>query len=206
MIEMKFASGGSSMGWLEWSASIIGSVAWPIAIIIVALLFRRQITALLRSIRKLSWGDATVDFSAELDKIERKTQDSPEATVVQAEPNSDAEVRFNRLLEISPAAAVLDAWLPIETRLRALGRQYQESSSYETQRGLGSGMSMQVRQVINMLGAKGYAKTSALKILGELQHLRNAAAHHGDVSVVDAIRFKTLAASALAALEGIAIN
>lgn len=35
------------MSWLEFFATIIGSLAWPVAAVIVAVLFRKQLRALL---------------------------------------------------------------------------------------------------------------------------------------------------------------
>ncbi|MBK6008651.1 hypothetical protein JJB11_21325 [Ramlibacter ginsenosidimutans] len=58
---------GSKMDWLQFWSSLAGSLAWPVAAVAIALLFRSKIAALLGKLRKLE-GPAGIkaDFSEEV--------------------------------------------------------------------------------------------------------------------------------------------
>jgi hypothetical protein len=73
-IEVKLATAEKSMDWLQWSSSLVHSLAWPVAAVIIAFIFRDQISGLLSKIRKLSWGDKVVDFAEKLDELEAATR------------------------------------------------------------------------------------------------------------------------------------
>ncbi len=117
MLELKIGPSERGMGWLEWSSSIVGSLAWPVAAVIIACLFRSQIAGLLAKLRKFSFGDAEIHFAEVLDNVEANFGQSREPDL--REPLKDD--RFQQLVEISPSAAILDAWQPIEARLQELG-------------------------------------------------------------------------------------
>ena len=55
MLELKIGSTDEGMGWMEFVSSIVGSLAWPVAAVIVAAIFHRQIAGLLAKVRKLNW-------------------------------------------------------------------------------------------------------------------------------------------------------
>src|SRR3546814_1699782 len=77
MLQITMGPGESGMGWLEWTSSVIGSTAWPIALVLVALIFRGQITKLLKRIKGAKYGEAEVLFREELDKIEAEVEELP---------------------------------------------------------------------------------------------------------------------------------
>ena len=188
---MRIGEVASSMGWLEWTASIVGSIAWPVAAVIIAAFFRSQITNLLKKVRKLSWGDASVDFAEKLDEIESASRVAEaEATSAPKAPTTLPDERFTQLLQISPSAAVLDAWGAIETRLRTIATDLAPSAS-----------TYMPRQMILLLFKRGVIPSAMREILLELSSLRNAAAHQREVSVTDAIRFREFALRAAAELD-----
>lgn len=201
MIELKIGSAAEkSMGWLEWSASLAGSLAWPTAAVIIAIIFRGQIKGLLSKLRKLSWGDKIADFSDKLDEVEIQTKSSaaPEEPAPLREQDIITE-RFVKLLEIAPGAAVLDAWIEIEKLISTLVNQHIGSTRI-THHG---DKAVKRRGTITNLAA--LANTEVLpdelyRMLVSLQQLRNRAAHES-ISGQDAIRFQSLAVEAKRQLE-----
>jgi hypothetical protein len=190
VVELGAEKGAAPMGLLDFIASLVGSLAWPVAAIIIALLFRRQLTGLLNKIRRLTWGDTAVDFADKLDKLENVSREAateqPDAPVQHTLPDD----RFQRLLEISPSAAILDAWGPVEQSLRHIskGRNYDPAtlkSPFKT---------------MKQLEADKLVSPTIYKMLRDLQNLRNAAAHQREVSPTDALRFRELAEQVLRAL------
>jgi len=50
------------MGWLQFIATLVQALAWPIAAVIGFILFRKPILTLLSSISKISHGDTAINF------------------------------------------------------------------------------------------------------------------------------------------------
>ena len=201
MLEMKIGSSVSEMNWLEWSSSVISSLAWPVAAVIVACIFRAQISNLLKSVRKFSWGDKTLDFSGNLDKIENVSRTSFAGPLAeQPRKPLPPDDRFQQLLEISPAAAVLDAWIPVENKLRWIGQDHMKAFNASQ---INSHMyrPLEVRSMLGILLSQEKIDKDSYVIISEMQNLRNSAAHQGDVSAVDAVRFRDLAGQVSAVLD-----
>lgn len=113
--------------WFDRLVTLLGALAWPLVLLVVALLFREQWRVLLHRLDELRWGDKSARFSRRLDRLERAAPFPPPPL-----PPPDAETdlalsgdhgRFLQLLEISPSAAVLDAWARVEEGLARLARR-----------------------------------------------------------------------------------
>lgn len=63
MLELKVGKADDAMGWFEFISSMTGSLAWPIAAVVIALIFRSQIISLMQRLRELGFGDAKATFS-----------------------------------------------------------------------------------------------------------------------------------------------
>lgn len=181
-LQLTIGKAEAEMDWLQWSSSVIGSIAWPIAAVIIAAIFRKQIASLLKRIKEASWGGAKINFGEKLDEIEEDTRvlvgNEPEAVVP---TNPPEEERFQKLLAISPNAAILDAWSQVEgtlvQRANAFGIKYLDPREPIDRRLADS----------NLLNA------SAIRIVREMRKIRNAAAHNQEMTTTDAIRFQSLA-------------
>lgn len=68
------------MGWMRFSSTLVGDVAWPIVLITALGLFRKQIGSLIDRVKAVSWRDVKVDLgesTRELDEVEREVQHIP---------------------------------------------------------------------------------------------------------------------------------
>jgi hypothetical protein len=175
--------------WLDCLSAIVGAVAWPIAATAIALIFKKQIADLLRKIRKLSWGDKQADFSGELDKVEKVALTTEPIIGDAQQPPPLPSERFQQLVVLSPAAAILDAWKLIELRLNELAKK------------LAVGENVPPRVMLLWLQKQKLITTQVSIILSELQKIRNEAAHSKDVSPTDAIRFEVLSRHVMRELE-----
>lgn len=208
------------MNWLEWSSTVIGSTAWPIAISFVALVYRGQISQLLKRIRRAKYGNAEVDFSDELDKIEaqasglpsksdadagetasevselatRKTADDEQASDYDPESHqiSEGQDRFIEIAKVSPSAAVLDAWRDVELELE---RSFKRSGLPREKKRIAP-----LQRGMKLYGM-GVIHAHTIDMIKHLQSLRNEAAHTQEISVTDAYRFKALANKAINLLQ-----
>lgn len=203
------------MDWLRWSSAVIDSTAWPVAISVVALLYRGHIGRLLKRVRGAKYGDAEVYFRDELDKIEAHASSLPtgqdsevtdtsiETSQLTAHTKTDGKQllddskpelqdRFTELAKLSPSAAVLDAWRSVELELE---RSFRKSGLSQKDR------RMPPIQLSVKLYEMGVIHRHTMEILKELSRLRNAAAHSEELSITDAYRFKTLATNAINRLQ-----
>ncbi len=262
MLELKIGKADDAIGWFEFIAAMTGALAWPIAVVIVACVFRSQIGSVLGKIRRLTWGDKSADFTEGLDKAEKLeavlTQDvgpvenkpdavqvgdeqhpgtpqaidlgtplvRPEpAEPVQADspivtddrdPNRVLETRihyrkglvsrrgdlpsrrFLKLMDISPAAAVLDTWKEVESRLFETKIELDVPSGYQQAltRQMPTSDLARTLATYNVISSKTYVTIKAL------QDLRNTAAHsRDDLTKVDAVRFFNLAQEVIEELD-----
>lgn len=188
MLELKVGPVESGMGWLEFISSLVGSLAWPLAAVIIALMFKSQIAALLAKVRKLSWGDSSVELAEQLDKAEDKAR-----AVEPAEEPPLPDQRFQQLLAISPSAAILDTWGTVERMLYQVGSDHNLD-----QRGLA-----QPNKIMDSLVKNGKIAPHIYEMLRDLRGIRNAAAHQKEVTASDAIRFYDLSEKVVRALDKI---
>jgi hypothetical protein len=179
VVELKMGQAHDPMSWMDFVASLVGSLAWPLAAIIIALLFRMQIAGLLNKIRRLTWGDKALDFAGTLDKLETASRDVGPAEADATKPSHLPDERFQNLLRISPSAAILDAWRPVEQTLRQVGAR----KDYDPR------ILQSPTQIMKKLTEEGAITTPVYEMLRDLQRLRNVAAHQREVHPTDALRF-----------------
>jgi hypothetical protein len=105
---------------LAFVASLVHSLAWPAGLVVVVVVLRRPIGAVMgRGIRRLRAGPVEVEFDQELAEVRAELRRSPELAAEPLVQNSLGE-ELARLAEISPRAAVLEAFARIEVRLAEL--------------------------------------------------------------------------------------
>lgn len=173
--------------WLNFIASVIASLAWPVAIIVVASIFRRHIFQLLGRIRKASYGDAEVEFDKQLDETEPKV-----AELETAQPHADnppeesVDNEFEKSAKQSPRLAVLNDWIKIEEAITSLA----EAKGYTGPRA--KSFSFAFRN----LSRDGAISPDLHEVIAELRSLRNIAIHARselEVSFDEAQRFHDMA-------------
>jgi hypothetical protein len=198
-------------GW-QFAASVIGSLAWPVAIVALALLFRGSLRRLLSGdVKLLKAGPSglEVQFSDIVPEIRQEVEKGREAAAVApaegptgAPPGASAPdvgtgIR-DEMLEVakrSPRAAVLESY----DRLEALLREKLEASGLDTRR-------------LPTLGAPGLADLARLRglitpetetAINGLTTLRNLTAHGRDneLSYDRAVEFVDLVAAILFTIE-----
>ena len=108
---------------LEFAASLVDSLAWPAAVVVIVLLFRGRLTNLLSGpVRRLKAGPAGVEieyWEQTLAAAQQEIQGSPELT---AAPTTGAGGELvdelERLIDVSPEAAVMEGFARVERELR----------------------------------------------------------------------------------------
>ena len=152
------------MDGLTFTAEMIKALAWPLAVLGIALLFRKQLIVLLQAMKKGKFGPAEFEFERGVKAIEATVTDLPSSPTGQS---------LLRDAAVHPRAAVLEAWLRLEDQAIELAMK----------RGLTNATARRYAPAsIRAISQSGLLKESHLHVLEELQELRNRAAHDPDFS------------------------
>jgi hypothetical protein len=168
MLERKMGAADKAMGWMEFVSSLVGSLAWPVAAVIIVVIFHKQIAKLLAKVRKLNWGEASVELTCQLDKVEDKAReieaqaDSLSELIAHFKDERAPDDRFQSLLAISPSAAILEVWKPVERRLIQMAKTvYGNDAKY-----------LLPRRAAEKLAADGAITPLVVQMVQDLQRIR----------------------------------
>ena len=106
-----------SVTGLGFVAAIVGSLAWPAAIVIVVILIRRELVSIFRCVQFLEFpgGKATFAALVDYDKLIGATADGESTTKDEANPSQ--ETILDLLADVAPGQAIIDAWGLLEYQL-----------------------------------------------------------------------------------------
>jgi hypothetical protein len=174
---------------MEHLIQLLDVLVWPSVVLFVIFVFRGSLQELFSFIEKIKYKDFEVSFHNRLKKI-------PEEVGFDLENLPEGDVRFVKLLEASPSAAVMEAWIDIESAAR---KKVQELAPTKT-----TFRNILQRPVL-YLEHIGALTPSTAKALRELQALRNDVAHTRDreLSKEDALSYISISAAMLKKIESI---
>jgi len=191
------------MDFLSFLANIIGSLSWPIMILIFILLLRKPLSDLIPLIRTLKYKEFEIEFGRKLEELEAQADRaalpsiSPTPTVEGLKgltPEAGYWEAIERLADVSPRAAIAEAWRRVEWALEdyfmklGLERPPSYQGMVRAMRGLGEGSKLPL---------------AAMNLFQELRVLRNKAVHARDFDFDSqkAIEFARLAERVISTLE-----
>jgi hypothetical protein len=150
---------------MTFIAEMIKALAWPIALIVIGLIFRPTISGLLEGVRlrRIGRGQWSADFETAAEEVRAELPSHGQSEYkpfVSGLLNQETE----RLVDVSPAAAIAQVWNQLEDRVTAIA----------TLAGLTQKL---LPEVLRALVDKGMIQpTTADSILG-LRNMRNLAVH-----------------------------
>jgi hypothetical protein len=116
---------GLAPGLLEFIAALVSALAWPLAIVVVVLLLRHQISELIPLLRRFRYGELEMEFSEKVveaaEEIEQRVEETPveELPALPEDVEEQLRKRTERLRERAQVAPSLDvieaAWKLVET-------------------------------------------------------------------------------------------
>jgi hypothetical protein len=170
------ASGGLTRRWLSmdilsFTASIVSSLAWPLATLGALILLRRELSSLLPFLRRLKAGPVEAEFEREVEELRDETtvlQPAPEASLIEGRT-----AQLLRLAEISPRAAVSEAWRGVEAAARKLILKGADESKP---------LIIFPHQLVKRLEELNALVGGDRKLFQDLKALRNQAAHAPEFS------------------------
>jgi len=157
------------MDSLTFISELVKAVAWPVTVTTVIFLLRNPILELLPLLRKLKYKELELEFTQEI--LELKT----EAMVMAQEKGeevpsiSSSPSNLLNLVSFSTRAAIMEAWLEVESAAVAVASSFWGQSSSETFRNMPKlGEYLLKCKVID---------EKQLAVFNKLRQLRNKATH-----------------------------
>ncbi len=111
------------MNWLEFFASIIGSLVWPALLIALLIVLRKPLADLIPLLQRLKFKEIELEFRRRVEDVSAEVAEELPQVAAAAVPPELAAVA--RMAEISPRAAVLEAWRTVENAAIEAARRLQ---------------------------------------------------------------------------------
>lgn len=153
---------------LEAIAKILSSIAWPIATVVIAYHFKKELAALLNRLKKFKAGSAEAEFAELLRNAEAAADTGIETT---ANTQSISPSTIESAAE-NPRGSILSAWLEVEAAIfklydvKGLNRPTRHASSARS-----------VVPLMREIQKAGLLDTVHVGLFHDLRALRNEAAH-----------------------------
>src|SRR5216683_6249720 len=121
------------MNILQFIASLISSLSWPVAIVLIILILRKPLSQIILSLQKLSYKELQLDFSQEVSKLV-SAADRAKIPTVTIENGSRSRERIftpsrsldgnfddqvTSLAKTAPTAAIVMAWSQVEAEIQS---------------------------------------------------------------------------------------
>jgi hypothetical protein len=157
------------MDWRTFTVELVKALAWPITVWAVTIAAWKHVTRLLPRLREVRVRDVQFSF---VELLREASQDAeaalPSAASLPSLPSSESD-RITQLLALSPRAAVLEAFVPVQTALTTLARSHGIH--------VGRADHYSASALADKLTAAGLLSEGQRTLFGSLRQLRNAAAH-----------------------------
>jgi hypothetical protein len=176
------------MGWEAFIASLVKSLAWPVAALIMVILLRAQIAGVItalgervtNALQKVSGPGFALEFAKGAEEVSRAAEQLTAATEQATEPRTAAPGQFYarerllKLAELEPRAAVFAAFGEIEDALR---RAAERTMGLKGQPPPGF---FSPQAVADELAKRGILDPTSFRALSELISLRDRLASYTD--------------------------
>lgn len=165
------------MDALTFTAESIKALAWPTAVVLIALMVRKPVIQLLPFLRRLKYKEIELEFSKELAQLKSEVAASEPITSQKAAPPalSTSSNRLLNIASISTSAAILEAWSELESASVAVASSFWSqppSDTFKNYSRLGEYL-LQCKVI----------DEKQLTIFNKLRELRNKAAHAIDLNL-----------------------
>ncbi len=177
---------------MEHFVEIIKAIAWPVSIIWLGYIFHSEVRLLLERMSSIKYKDVEASFEKKLSEAESKSKSIAVPDKEETDEELSQKEQLLRISEVSPRAAVVEAWTLIETAA--------------LKNGLWAGTAIKrtnPKMIIDHLHKTGKFSPESLDLIENLRRIRNQASHMPDFSITqsEAERYLGLAAESAAVIE-----
>lgn|GEM_PF-5826538 len=156
------------MQWLQFFASIIGTLAWRIGVVFLGIMFRTQLKHLFGKVKSLKAAGLEAAFAEETERVAEVAQATLETSSDMKVLDSPMGREFVPKANERPSVIILDSWRDLE----------EEVLNMINKMGIEKTQSGSMRDYLESL--KDYVPTGTRVFIDELQSLRNQVAHNRD--------------------------
>ena len=176
---------------MEHFVELVKALAWPVAVIWIAYIFRAEVRQLLGRVSSFKYKDVEASFEKSLSKAENSAKNIAKPQVSESETDLSQKEQLLRIADVSPRAAVVEAWTLIETAAMKSG--------------LSTGTAIKrtnPKMILDHLSASGKFSPDSLELINQLRQIRNKASHLPDFAVTqsEAERYLDLAVKSAAVI------
>jgi hypothetical protein len=196
------------MDTLSFISSLIGSLSWPIAIIVLVLVFRKPLSKIIEGVhlKRIKRGDFEIDFDRELSELKNRVKEIqvPEhnrgnlSLVNEIKIPSAADDQIELISQINPSAAIALAWSNVEKELQSTILRIAISPDYP--------LYNSALKNIQLLKESNCIDANTFNVLNKLRQLRNEAVHSmydSRMTVADVEEYNQLAKIILEKLKSL---
>lgn len=181
---------------MESFVEIIKAIAWPVAAIWIGYIFRSEVRELIGRVTFFKYKDVEASFEKSLAQAEHSAKSIEQPKIKQTDTELTQKKQLLRIAEVSPRAAVVEAWTLIETAAM--------------KNGLWSGTTIKCtnpKLILEHLASSGKFSQESLELINQLRQIRNKASHLPDFAVTqsEAERYLDLAVKSSAVI-GVAVS
>lgn len=105
------------MDWKAFSASLVGSLAWPMAVVVILLIFKDQVKLLAGKIRKVGAGSVNFELAEKVEEAVEAGKVVETEKGVLAPDLAGIEPTLLQLAKSSPEAAVVQTFKDLERQI-----------------------------------------------------------------------------------------
>lgn len=158
------------MNWLEFFASVIDSLAWPVAILLLIYLLKDNLISLVPYIQKLKYKDFELELKETKQKFaEVSVEDKDQITSLET-------LTLYRLAELSPRSAIVESWIDLE-------KAAAEIIAKRTQEEPGAMTALAPQRLGSYLLKKGLISDRQFNVFNNLRELRNKSVHFNEDTI-----------------------
>lgn len=106
------------MDSLTFIDNLISHLIWPITVITLFLLLRKELPNIIKSIKKLKYKDVELEFGDAIKAVAKDAKDSvpiSKSLQIAGESKESIETRLKAIAKLAPRAAILEAWIQVES-------------------------------------------------------------------------------------------
>jgi hypothetical protein len=160
---------------LSFIAELVKALAWPGAVVLLVTMLRKPLSDLIPLLQRLKYKDLELEFGKVIEEVKEEVQAQLPPVPATKALTTGASAVLVKLAEMSPRAAIIEAWREVEDSLLDAAKR--------------KGLDLPPRQVtlpvyvIRLMHAKGLVDSDKLTIVNDLRMLRNSAAHAPDFAL-----------------------
>jgi hypothetical protein len=159
---------------MDLAVQLIVGIAWPVTVLILVIVFRRDLANAVAKITKLRYKDFEAEFQTTLRELESQRPAElalPAATSARGRSLLDRRKEISSLTAASPRAAVMEAWVELERAILDAARR----AEVPVEKGVGT--------AIRLLSLRRVVSSEYAGAVERVRRLRNLAAHEPEFTL-----------------------